>query len=983
MKRITLDFETRSVCNLKKAGAFKYSLDPSTQPTCMAFKLREMKEPVLFQFKTINKKWEMQTVIVKSEWQRYINEKYLFIAQNAFFEQCIYNNVLVRRLGWPPIPAHLWRCTAAKAAACALPRSLEGAGEVLSLTTQKDKSGYAAMMLTCRPTKQWNAWKKKLDKCGGDLGMIGIQPSQFLEPHAAPQTWDTLYRYCKIDVLTEELLDKTLPDLSDDEQKIWFLNQKLNWRGVKVDVPTIQKIVDIMAIDSKKKLKELDHLTMGVVTKAGARQSILDFLDSENVKLSDIRAKTVDDALARDDLSNDARRLLELRKALSKTSTKKYQAFLDRANSDGRIRDILLYHGASTGRDTGTGIQPHNFPRGLIRVDKNRPYEAVENVKHHSYEELEFLYGDSLPIVFSAILRNMIVPSDGHELFVADFSKIEVAVLWWLADNRPGLQILRDGKDPYKYQAAANTNKNYEDIAEEGDDRQLGKAQTLGCLAQGTSVLTKDGFKLIEQITREDRVWDGQSWVNHGGVEAKGLKTVIQIESQNIKSTPDHWFHQNGMWQTAVEIVSQEDTLPHQSDLQTGMPLSLLWNLNAALNVVSKCAAYAELKKNYELITSTKAWVSCAQNVLRHLSPKNTVAGKEAEISLLIQGLENVGQLVSITSKKDVSTLVIKTSRGMAVAALPQPLSLLEIFWNSLLLCAGLINGGSRWTELIMTETMNPETYELLVTKLITETVETFDVINSGKHNCFQVNQILAHNCGFGMGSVKFRKTAYDLYRLVLTVAQARKAVKAYRDANPNVPMLWLGYENAAVAAVKHPSVAFFAGKCRFFFHGRFLHVELPSGRRLHYFKPRITKRVVKYEVEETVLDKDGNPKKDAKGNEVIRTTTKYTDPRDTLEFLGVDKTKRKMDWERTWGGTLTENIVQAVARDLMMTAAVNLEKGGYKMLLTVHDEAISETPIGQGSLEEFKNIMCTRPKWADEWLLIDAKAWRDKRYKK
>ena len=163
------------------------------------------------------------------------------------------------------------------------------------------------------------------------------------------------------------------------------------------------------------------------------------------------------------------------------TSTKKYQSFLNRANEDGRVRDILLYHGASTGRDTGTGIQPHNFPRGVIFVDKKRPYAAVENVEALPPEMLRLLYGDSLPMVFSSILRNMILASEGYELFVADFSKIEVAVLWFLAGNEPGLNVLRAGMNPYRYMASANTGKAYADTFDEGDEYQLGKAQTLGC----------------------------------------------------------------------------------------------------------------------------------------------------------------------------------------------------------------------------------------------------------------------------------------------------------------------------------------------------------------------------------------------------------------------------------------------------------------------------------------------------------------------
>lgn len=245
----------------------------------------------------------------------------------------------------------------------------------MGLITQKDFRGHAAVMATCKPSKEWRAWEKA-KHAKRRKKPLGKEPSLFLEPDRAPGVFETLYEYCKIDVLSEEELDDALPDLNRVEQEIWFLNQKLNWRGLRVDVPTIQKIVGIMEVETKKGLKELDSLTMGLVTKPGARQSIIDFLASEGIELKDMRAQTVKDALQAENLNDDMKRLLQLRQELSKTSTKKYQSFLDRANEDGRVRDILLYHGASTGRDTGTGVQIHNLPKPLI--EQNQIEDVIE-----------------------------------------------------------------------------------------------------------------------------------------------------------------------------------------------------------------------------------------------------------------------------------------------------------------------------------------------------------------------------------------------------------------------------------------------------------------------------------------------------------------------------------------------------------------------------------------------------------------------------
>lgn len=720
MKRFTADFETRSKSNLKLEGAYKYSLDPTTQPTCFCFKIKGNPTIYFLRFEVVNRHWNGQSQALKDVWQRLVNEGYLFTAHNAFFERCIYENILVRRYGWPPIHPTLYRCTAAKAAACALPRNLEGAGEAMALSIQKDKRGYNAMMATCKPTKQYNAWVNARaeiaagKKIGPKKRAIAKKPEPpaFLEYADNTETWETLYRYCKIDVKAEEKLDEALPDLNENEQEIWHLNQKLNWRGLRVDIPTVHKIIEIMNTESKKKLNELDILTMGLVTKPGARKSILEFLKLDDIELPDIRAKTVEDVLRGGNLSEDMRRLLEIRQALSKTSTRKYQTFLNRACVDDRVRDILLYHGASTGRDTGTGIQPHNFPRGVIKISKDRPYAAVENIIECEPEELRMLYGEFLSMLFASTLRNMILPSEGYDLYVADFSKIEVAVLWWLCDNREGLEILNSGKDPYIYQAARNTGKTYEEIeravnAEEKwalDARQLGKAQILGC--------------------------------------------------------------------------------------------------------------------------------------------------------------------------------------------------------------------------------------------------------------------------GFGMGWKKFQSTAFDQYRLKLTTKESKAAVNSYREANERVTDMWKEVEWAAIEAVKTGKV-FEACKCKFFTKDNFLWVRLPSGRRLAYRYPEINWRVTEYEVDVV------------KKGVVIGTRTHYTEAKETLEFWAPNSKTKKWALERSWGGTLTENIVQAVARDLMMQAAVRLEKKKYRMLLTVHDEAITEKKKGTGSLEEFEAIMCERPKWADALLPIQAKAWAGPRYRK
>lgn len=485
IKKVTVDFETQSDINLKKCGAYEYSMSKETIVLCMAFKANWSDKCNLFAITQINKHWNYQSASFQDLWRGWIlNPEVVFTAHNAFFEQCIYNNVLVRRCGWPSIPINKWRCTAAKAAACAIPRNLADAGLVMRLSTQKDLEGHKVMMKLCKPTSAWKAWNdaNKELAAGRRIGpkkraiAERSEPSKYWTPTSAPDDFATLYRYCKIDVLAEEKLDESLPDLTNQEQKLWVVDQKINLRGIAVDIPLVNKISSIMAAESKVMVKELDILTMGLVSSGNARAAILDFLTLEGIEMPNLRAKTVDEFLSNGKVTGDAKIILEIRRALAKSSTAKYQTFQRRAATDGRVRDLLLYCGAArTGRWGGVGIQPQNFPRGIIKDI----FEAIERIKNCSVEDLKMLYGENLMPLFSSVLRGMFVSSPGYDLFVEDYNAIECRVLWWLAGHEKGLQKFRDGVDPYKIRAAAIYKKSVLEITD--DERQVGKAAELGC----------------------------------------------------------------------------------------------------------------------------------------------------------------------------------------------------------------------------------------------------------------------------------------------------------------------------------------------------------------------------------------------------------------------------------------------------------------------------------------------------------------------
>lgn len=482
--KITKDFETQSECDLKKSGAFEYSMHPTTRVLCMAFKFPHYKNALLFKFEQMQKPYKSFSPEFRIIWERAIKEpQFIFSAHNSFFETCIYNNVLVRRLGWPTIPIEKRRCTAAKAAAMAIPRNLADAGAVMKLKVQKDYEGHRVMLKLCKPTSAWKQWNDVQNelKAGRRLGFKKQkiaekeEPLKFWTPETAPHDFSVLYKYCMIDVESEEQLDNALPDLNPFEQKLWFIDQKINLRGIKVDMDVVNKISGIMEAENRTMNNELDILTMGLVSSGNARNAILDFLTVEGLEMPDLRAKTVDDFLANGKATGDAKKILEIRRALSKSSTAKYHTFQRRAKTDGRVRDLLLYHGASTGRWGGVGIQPQNFPRGIIK----NIFEAIDRIKTCTVDELKLLYGENLMPLFSSVLRGMFVSTPGMEMHVQDWNAIECRITFWLAGHEEGLQMFRDGRDPYKEMAVDIYTKGLLDIND--DERQVGKAAVLGC----------------------------------------------------------------------------------------------------------------------------------------------------------------------------------------------------------------------------------------------------------------------------------------------------------------------------------------------------------------------------------------------------------------------------------------------------------------------------------------------------------------------
>jgi DNA polymerase len=234
--------------------------------------------------------------------------------------------------------------------------------------------------------------------------------------------------------------------------------------------------------------------------------------------------------------------------------------------------------------------------------------------------------------------------------------------------------------------------------------------------------------------------------------------------------------------------------------------------------------------------------------------------------------------------------------------------------------------------------------------------------------------------CGYQMGAPKFKATAKREANKIIPIELAVKAVKAFREVNHKIVAFWSNLEAAAIDAVRRPGEVTICGRIKFRKHGSFLVCQLPSGRCIYYPYPRLVQNVwvldLKTKAKRTMrLD----AAREAQGAEKVKIDGQ---PYQSLVYKGVDTYTKKWQEIDTYGGKLVENVTQAVARDLMADAMLRIDAAGYPVILTVHDEVLSEPAEGFGSVEEFDRMMAEIPGWA-AGCPVSAKGWRGKRYRK
>lgn len=523
-RMVSCDFETYSEIDIKKAGSWRYAMDPSTEVLLLSWTADEGR--------TIHRWKEGDPPPLRLF--THIAEGYVFRAWNSEFERAIWEHVCVKTMGWDEVPFAQWVDTAALARIHALPGALDKCGKALGLEVEKDKNG----------TRLINKFSKPRKPTKND-------PSTRNRLHDHPEDAEKFMSYCDDDVILECGIFAALPyqRFRVGEDRVWRQTCRMNEGGINLDVDSFQAIRKMISWWHTTRTEQLRELTDGAVKTDGQRDKAMEWLADRGVDLDGYTKDDITKALTDPSIDPAAKEFLIIRQELSQVSTKKFQAMAN-VVWQGRSHNNMVYHRATTGRNGGAGLQLHNFPRDALSKSTNIIDDCLEYIKCGQYEAAMMIYGGTPYDLAKQLLRAMIVPPPGEVFYCADYSSVENIVTVWICQDPVGLHVFESGVDQYRAFAAKQFNIGIDEVSD--IIRTESKATILGAMfGAGWKTIyatnQQKGIPMTEQQAktnvkefREQYAVTARSWyelkdsileaVDKPGrtVEYKGLRFVVK-----------------------------------------------------------------------------------------------------------------------------------------------------------------------------------------------------------------------------------------------------------------------------------------------------------------------------------------------------------------------------------------------------------------------------------------------------------------------